>query len=475
LTLVLRSGERVSCTPTHKFPTARGLLEASEIKPGDRLVRSRLPEPDAPKSPAHVSDDAAWFAGLYLAEGSMAADTIQIAGHAKESVRWERLQRIAAAYGGSATRTVSGNCMNVRLYGKLLVGLVREFVSGKTAINKHISPMVWRYSDRFLAEYLRGYLDGDGHWEEKNQRWRLGFCRNYALEQDLRTACARLDWTLTLNPTISKFQNGERPSFKGELRMTRSGHHNERSRDDVVRVEKGRCRWVYDVGVADEPHLFALASGVLTHNSKPNPMPESVTDRCTKSHEYIFLLSKSERYYFDAAAIAEPLSYSSVERLSQPNLENQAGSDRVPGKTNGNMKAVFKPSGTYSEDSGRNDGNRHPSGGYVTGTETRNKRSVWTVTTQPYSEAHFATFPPALIEPCILAGSKPGDTVLDPFGGSGTTGQVAEALGRKWLLIELNGDYEKLVADRTQQVGMELFSDGQDEVQRAEFTHQDSL
>ena len=190
--------------------------------------------------------------------------------------------------------------------------------------------------------------------------------------------------------------------------------------------------------------------------AKPNPMPESVRDRCTKSHEYIFLLSKSAKYYYDADAIAEPLSYSSIERLSQPRIGDQVGSDRVPGKTNGNMKAVFRASGTYNEDSGRNDGNRHPSGGYVTGAETRNKRSVWTVATQPYAEAHFATFPPDLIEPCILAGSKPGDMVLDPFGGSGTVGQVCESLGRQWLLIELNPAYAKLAAARTAQQGLQL-------------------
>jgi len=112
--------------------------------------------------------------------------------------------------------------------------------------------------------------------------------------------------------------------------------------------------------------------------SKPNPMPESVRDRCTKAHEYLFLLSKSAKYYYDAGAIAEAVSPSSISRLSQ-DVDGQAGSARVPGKTNGNMKAVG-------------------------GSETRNKRSVWTVATQPFSGAHFATFPPALIEPCILAG-----------------------------------------------------------------------
>jgi DNA modification methylase len=164
-----------------------------------------------------------------------------------------------------------------------------------------------------------------------------------------------------------------------------------------------------------------LRQDIIWH--KPNPMPESVRDRCTKAHEYIFLLSKSERYYFDSEAVAEPVAASTVERLSQPTLAQQVGSTRVPGKTNGNMKAV---------------GNG----------ETRNRRSVWTVATRPYKGAHFATFPPALIEPCILAGSKSGDIVLDPFMGSGTTAQVALQHGRQYLGCELNPDYASLQQER---------------------------
>jgi hypothetical protein len=197
-------------------------------------------------------------------------------------------------------------------------------------------------------------------------------------------------------------------------------------------------------------------------------MPESVTDRCTKAHEYIFLLTKSARYYFDAKAIAEPLAEGSIERLSQPRIDEQAGSDRVPGKTNGNMKAVGKrPHGIVRNrelgyDSKEN-ALRGKTGLNLDGISEgmlelppamRNKRSVWTVTTKPFSGAHFATFPPYLIEPCILAGSKPGDTVLDPFGGSGTTGMVAEKLCRNWILIELNPEYEKISRDRTAQIGM---------------------
>ena len=164
-----------------------------------------------------------------------------------------------------------------------------------------------------------------------------------------------------------------------------------------------------------------LRQDIIWH--KPNPMPESVTDRCTKAHEYIFLLSKSPQYYFDHEAIKEPVANSSISRLSQNNLPNQLGSDRVPFKTNGTMKAV---------------GNN----------EIRNKRSVWTITTKPFKGAHFATFPPDLIEPCILAGCPEGGTVLDPFGGAGTTGLVASRHGRNAILCELNPEYAELAKNR---------------------------
>lgn len=167
--------------------------------------------------------------------------------------------------------------------------------------------------------------------------------------------------------------------------------------------------------------------------AKPNPMPESVRDRCTKSHEYIFLLSKSEKYYYDQHSIMEPTSEASVSRLEQPEIDRQTGSDRVPGKTNGNMKAV----------------------GNIIG---RNKRSVWTITTQPFKEAHFATFPPKLINPCILAGCPEGGMVLDPFGGAGTTGLVSDRLQRNAILLELNPDYAEIAKNRIHSDGP-LFSE----------------
>jgi DNA modification methylase len=158
--------------------------------------------------------------------------------------------------------------------------------------------------------------------------------------------------------------------------------------------------------------------------SKPNPMPESVTDRCTKAHEYLFLLSKSARYWYDADAIKE-----------EP--------------------APYRPTG---KNVGYNEGNADPKGGGFRGSgglsewrpddNGRNKRSVWTVATQPFSEAHFATFPHDLIEPCIKAGCPKGGTVLDPFGGAGTTGLVADRLGRNAILLELNPTYAEMARRR---------------------------
>lgn len=170
--------------------------------------------------------------------------------------------------------------------------------------------------------------------------------------------------------------------------------------------------------------------------AKPNPMPESVTDRCTKAHEYIFLLSKSARYYYDADAIKEP----SIDQESYDGRRR-----RNAGKMNSVDPINYKFHGSINDSGELRSGQTYP---------IRNKRSVWTVATQPYSGAHFATFPPDLITPCILAGCPENGTVLDPFGGSGTVGMVSERNGRNSILIELNPKYVKLAEQRTNQIGI---------------------
>ena len=165
-----------------------------------------------------------------------------------------------------------------------------------------------------------------------------------------------------------------------------------------------------------------LRQDIIWH--KANPIPESVRDRCTKAHEYIFLLSKSVKYFYDSEAIKETDSGTDHPRRilsGQPSLE----------PTNNLMP---KHSGLRKADGRIGQG--------------RNKRSVWTISTQPFPEAHFATFPPRLIEPCILAGSPERGVVLDPFFGAGTTGYMCEVLNRKWIGIELNKKYCELAARR---------------------------
>ena len=161
-----------------------------------------------------------------------------------------------------------------------------------------------------------------------------------------------------------------------------------------------------------------LRQDIIWH--KPNPMPESVRDRCTKAHEYVFLLSKGSRYYYDADAIKEPIA--DPKRAGKSERVNYADTSKLGRATVDPHRVIRKP--------------------------RRNRRSVWTVPTRPYKGAHFATFPPDLIEPCILAGCPSGGTVLDPFGGCGTTAGVALANGRNAVLCELNPEYAELVQDR---------------------------
>lgn len=181
----------------------------------------------------------------------------------------------------------------------------------------------------------------------------------------------------------------------------------------------------WKVAIALSEDGWVLRQDIIWH--KPNPMPESVKDRLTRSHEYLFLLAKNERYYFDARSIKEP--------LTRP----EEGKRKTPAVFGGRDKHLI--SGAQS---------RLYSGKAYTGTDDgkRNKRSVWTVSLKPFKGAHCAVFPPDLIEPCILAGCPEGGTVLDPFGGAGTTGLVAQRHNRDAILLELNPAYADLARER---------------------------
>jgi DNA modification methylase len=203
--------------------------------------------------------------------------------------------------------------------------------------------------------------------------------------------------------------------------MTGEGGASQKLADGLKSKDLIGIPW--RVAFALQADGWYLRQDIIWH--KPNPMPESVKDRCTKAHEYIFLLSKAERYYFDSLAMQEPAVYDGPPRRAESFMRKVA---------------TTPPPGQPSQHrEGRDD---------IAYTGTRNRRSVWTVATKPYKGAHFATFPPELIRPCILAGCPKDGTVLDPFGGSGTTAQVALEEGRNAILCELNPEYVELAHQR---------------------------
>ena len=183
---------------------------------------------------------------------------------------------------------------------------------------------------------------------------------------------------------------------------------------------------------------------------KPNPMPESVTDRCTKSHEYLFLLTKRARYYYDHDAIKEP--------AVATNFHDYTGTGyQAPGQSpqTGNRKSPRFDGDKYGDSDDRKHATK--SGNEYQFDGTRNKRDVWTIPTKPFRGAHFAVMPEALVEPCILAGSRPGDTVLDPFAGSGTVGVVAKRHARRFIGGELNPEYASMAEGRIMNEPKSLF------------------
>ena len=245
----------------------------------------------------------------------------------------------------------------------------------------------------------------------------------------------KADGTLWLN-LGDTYSNGGRGSYDHDDKLPQRENAN---RPDSGMKPKDLLMIPARVAIALQADGWYLRQDIIW--AKPNPMPESVTDRCTKSHEYIFLLTKSDRYFYDHEAIKEQAvcGWNDSEFQTGKTAEHQLGRaqkvrpSKAKGSFNGKTEAMA--------DTGQN--------AFRAVTDTRNKRSVWTVPLKPYGGAHFATYPPDLIKPCIMAGTKCGDVVLDPFGGSGTTGQVAIELGRRAILLELNPDYAKIIHQRT--------------------------
>ena len=266
------------------------------------------------------------------------------------------------------------------------------------------------------------------------------------------------DGTLWLNLGDSYFNT--RPGSGGKCVLEGAGKNMTESRYTNIIRDNGSAKpkdllgIPWRVAFALQQDGWYLRQDIIW--SKPNPMPESVTDRCTKAHEYIFLLSKKPKYFYDAEAIKEQSTDESLARLLRGVSDNHKNTNGAPGQTphslakpRKNIRKEYDSSMGGGGSSFKGHSGYKKADGSLICDGTRNKLSVWEVTTKPYSGAHFATFPPDLIKPCILAGCPTGGTVLDPFGGSGTTGMVALELGRKAELIELNPDYVEIIKGRT--------------------------
>lgn len=258
--------------------------------------------------------------------------------------------------------------------------------------------------------------------------------------RDDGTLWLNLGDTYNNNPSTSSIPRSQQGNGSGAFLIPPEKHVTARRAKankaqpliDIDIKKKDLTGIPWRVAFALQADGWYLRQDIIWH--KPNPMPESVRDRCTKAHEYIFLLSKSPTYHFDSDAMQEPAS----------------------GRAPGNVRPTkgWRRYAEAEDDRHRTAANLHNIGA----SETRNRRSVWTVATKPFKDAHFATFPPDLIEPCILAGCPAGGTVLDPFFGAGTTGLVAQRHGRNAIGIELNPEYVRIAKRRLGLPETDIFS-----------------
>ncbi len=381
-----RNGERVSATREHEWPTQRGLVRTEDLRVGDAVGQVRLPEP-AVGEPQHLPDDEiGWLLGTFLADGSFdSRDRIQIAGHRTEGVlRHARLERLAQAYDGTASvyEHGSGNEGSVVVRSPVLAAVIRRYIGGDGARNKHLRPPCWRRTNWFLGALLEGYLHGDGHYDAKNDRWRLGFTDNPWLARDLRTLCARLGHSCRVkrlpraaDPRGGTFAGTASHYHRGEIRF-RWQHNNRYPDGQVMALRQSKRRRFYDIGVKGEPHLFALASGLLTHNCRPNPPVGALGDKFRPATSEMVVACTSRTRYFDLDAVREPLQPSTVER--NRNAGGGGGAQTVDGVI------------------GRRLPERHMAAGAP-------PLDWWSIPTEPYPGSHYATWPRDLLVKPIKA------------------------------------------------------------------------
>ena len=361
----LRSGQRISCTWAHLWPTNRGNVQTCALSPGDVIQMAKLPEP--PTIPnVFDNEDFGWLIGTYLGDGSRSGQMIQISFHKAETIRFERLKRIAANFGATCSvYQTSENGATCNIFSPALLAVIDQHIGANhSAHTKYLMSPVWRKSNAFILGVMRGYLEADGSWREDAQIWQFQFCRNRALVRSLRTACARLGWDLRVTPSTVRGFEKDWPAYRAVLREGFSSHGNAKLPGEVIRVEKGWAENFWDVTVADAPNLFALSSGVLTHNS----MGQLTADRPATAYEGIALLH------------------------------------------NPDLKKAWNGRGSYG---------------------------IWRCNgTRGKKDRHPNEKPMDLCRKLVALFSERGETVFDPFCGSGAIGQACLELGRNYIGLD---------------------------------------
>jgi len=428
--ILLRSGEKILATSDHIFPLKNGNEKrVSELNVGDILTSCILPNND--KKCQYIQNDMAWFLGLFLAEGSFSSDDkIQISGHIKENeYRLSKIQKLAESFDGcNATLYCEGNKSTIGLKSNIIKSIIDHYIGGKNAKGKFLNNTVWNRDNMFLENLLQGYLDGDGHYDEKNNRYRLSFCYNKKLASSFRTLSARLGVKLVLNKRFASYQGKKFPAYHGEIRMIHVNHHNCNDKMEIVGIRESNINTFYDISIDCDKHLFSLASGTLTHNCKPNALPQSCTDRFTVDFETIFMFTKNKKYFFNQQI--EPFANASNPDeiyTGEATKDYESSNAQNPSDTKRRILESMKKRGG------------------------RSMRAVWKINTKPNKSVHTATFPEELVERMLKSGCPEEGVVLDFFMGSGTTGIVAKRLGMNYIGFDLNPEYCKIARKRIEE------------------------
>lgn len=464
LLIQLEDGSWVEATPQHRFPVARAgnieYLEAQDLKPEDQLIKLRNFElPDV--MPATAMDRSIGeFVGWYLAEGNLLSENkgLQLSLAAKEQDIAEQLIKvIKEKFGVEGRIHIYNNSLHLIFPGRFMIELIKRYVRGETAKNKRLTREAFCFGSEFLDGILEGYLKGDGHWDEGNQRWRIGFTKNKGLAIDLSVICQITNRRFRMNEGFVPYRDAKVEIIRGEIRgnaertwdyasiedlglpsrrhfgpgqqfsianyrshyklITRKSQdgemtqlaqgviHGDLNLLKIKSIQPGNLKTYYDLAVSGN-HVFAIANGLLTHNS--NPMPNFRGVRFANAHETLLWASKGKgaRYTFNHHA------------MKNFNEEKQMRSDWLLGICTG--KERLKSEG---------------------------------------KKAHPTQKPEALLYRVILSSSNPGDVVLDPFFGTGTTGAVAKVLHREWIGIEQEAKYVEIARRRIASVTPELFEE----------------